>query len=212
MLFPSTIIISSSSESIQEKLKEVSSKINHLFNSNNPDLKIIDSNSGWGIEEIREIKKFLSQKPFNHQSKLVVIQEAENLKTEAQNALLKTLEEPGENNYLILTTNNPSSLLPTIISRCQIIRTIPKSEAKSTVKEIVITKNIAKDLIQSELISQKKEEVLPFLKIQLELLQKKLTENPNLETANLIKKIIKAMSMVGSNVDPKSALDYVFLF
>lgn len=212
MLFPSTIIISSSGESIRQKLKEACSKINHLFNSNNPDLKIIDSNSGWGIEQIREIKKFLSQKPFNHQSKIVVIQEAENLKTEAQNALLKTLEEPGENNYLILTTDNPSSFLSTIISRCQIIRIAPKTKIKSAVKEIVITKNIAKDLAQSELISQKKEEVLPFLKNQLELLQKKLTENPNLETANLIKKIIKATNMINSNVDPKSALDYVFLF
>lgn len=210
MLFPSTILASPSNNLIAKKIESICSSLDHKFNLNNPDLKLINSETGWGIEQIREIKKFLSQKPFNHQSKIIIIEQVENLNIESQNTLLKTLEEPGENNYLILTTNKLSSLLQTIISRCNIIKIADKSTNSKT-KKILITKNLSKDLAESEKLSQKKEEVLPFLEEQLSVYQKELIENPKPETASLIKKIIKAINMIHSNVDPKSALDYIFL-
>jgi DNA polymerase III delta prime subunit len=210
MLFPSTILASPSNNLIAKKIESICSSLDHKFNQNNPDLKLINSETGWGIEQIREIKKFLSQKPFNHQSKIIVIEQIENLNIEAQNALLKTLEEPGNNNYIILTTNKLYSLLPTITSRCNIIKIADKS-INSQAKKIIITKNLLKDLTESEKLSQKKEEVLSFLKEQLSVYQKQLIENPNLETASLVKKIIKAINMINSNVDSKSAMDFIFL-
>ena len=68
--------------------------------------------------------------------KVILISNAESLTINAANALLKILEEPPENSYLILTTQNISSLLPTIISRCVMFKTPTPSadDAKSFLK------------------------------------------------------------------------------
>ncbi len=70
------------------------------------------------IEQIRQITKFLAQPPLVNNRAIVVITQAETMAEGAANALLKTLEEPGQAT-LILLANDSASLLPTIISRCQ---------------------------------------------------------------------------------------------
>ena len=209
-LFPSILIVSRDSNLIQQKIEDLSAQLNHIFNQNNPDIFVIDQNSGWGIDEVRKIKNFLSQKPFNHSNKLVYIFEAHNLNDQAQNTLLKTLEEPGLNNYLILTTNKPSSLLTTIISRCHTIK-ISGTQEKSKTALLKATKNLSKDLLTAETLAKNKEEVLPLLEEQLKLYQGELIKNPTKDTSKLIEKLIKSIHMIHSNVDPKSAIDYFFL-
>ena len=61
-------------------------------------------------------------KPYHGHAKVFIIDEAELLAPEAQNLLLKTLEEPPPDTYFILVTTRPDSLLPTIRSRCQPVR------------------------------------------------------------------------------------------
>ena len=73
------------------------------------------------IAQIRNIKKFLGQKSINSQKKIVLINDAHLLNEAASNCLLKTLEEPS-NGIFILLTSKLNFLLKTIISRCQIIR------------------------------------------------------------------------------------------
>tara|TARA_B110000003_G_scaffold274818_1_gene315744 strand:+ start:5173 stop:6138 length:966 start_codon:yes stop_codon:yes gene_type:complete len=112
-----------------------------------PDLKIInnpqeESDSEYiPIEEIRNLKDFLTLSSHKKNgNKVILINKAENL-TAAQewssNALLKSLEEPPENSYIILTTDNISSLLPTIVSRCVIVSapSPTKEEARSFLYE-----------------------------------------------------------------------------
>lgn len=70
------------------------------------------------IEQIREITNFLSRPPLESARSVVVIEEADTMTESAANALLKTLEEPGKAT-LILIAPSPSSLLPTLVSRCQ---------------------------------------------------------------------------------------------
>lgn len=211
-LFPSTLIIGKSKDSINQKIDQFCSDLNHQFNQNNPDILLIDENSGWGIDQIRKINNFLSQKPFCHQSKIVIILEAQNLNNESQNALLKNLEEPGENNYIILTTNKTKSILPTIISRCQTIKIVgARRDSPKDKKLIEITGNLVKDLTLSEKLGKNKEEILPLLENELYLYQQELVQKPNLKTKEIIEKIIKAIQMINANVDPKSALDYIFL-
>jgi DNA polymerase III subunit delta' len=70
------------------------------------------------IEQIRQITKFLGQPPMASNLAVVVIEQAETMAEGAANALLKTLEEPGQA-ILILLTSNQAALLPTIVSRCQ---------------------------------------------------------------------------------------------
>jgi len=73
------------------------------------------------IAQIRNIKTFLGQKPINSEKKIVLIINAHLLNEAASNCLLKTLEEPN-NGIFILLTPKLNLLLDTIISRCQIIR------------------------------------------------------------------------------------------
>jgi len=75
------------------------------------------------VEQIREgIEERLFLKSFEGKFKVVVVDEAERMSSGAQNAFLKTLEEPPANSVIILITSNPDSLLPTIRSRCQMLR------------------------------------------------------------------------------------------
>lgn len=208
--FPSTLIIAKEKERINIKIEQICSELDHKLNQNNPDIFLIDQNSGWGIEQIRKISNFLSQKPFSHQSKIIIILESQNLNIESQNALLKILEEPGQDNYIILVTNKIKSILPTIISRCQTIKIISQSK-KNNIQKIKITGNIQKDLSLSETLGKNKDEILPLLENELHFLQQDLVKNPNKKTSDLIEKIIKATQMINANVDPRNALDFIFL-
>ena len=73
------------------------------------------------IDQIRNIKTFLSQKSINSEKKIVLIIDAHLLNESASNCLLKTLEEPF-NGIFILLTSKLNLILDTIISRCQLIR------------------------------------------------------------------------------------------
>ena len=73
------------------------------------------------IDQIRNMKTFLGQKSINSEKKIVLIIDAHLLNEAAANCLLKTLEEPS-NGIFILLTSKLNLLLDTIISRCQIIR------------------------------------------------------------------------------------------
>lgn len=97
-----------------------------------PYVKIIDCADSVGIEEIREIKTFLRLKvPSSSRfSRCVVIERLELLGIPAQNALLKTVEEPPEGTVIIVTTSNKNSILPTIISRLQWINMLPLAQTQ----------------------------------------------------------------------------------
>lgn len=80
------------------------------------------------IDKIRDIAKFVSTKPFESDNKVVLIRQADFMRTEASNALLKNLEEPKPFVYFILLTDNKNKLLKTIISRCQVINYLSERE------------------------------------------------------------------------------------
>ena len=77
------------------------------------------SDKSIAIDAIRELGSFLARKVPGGGRRVVLIEAAERLTVEAQNALLKTLEEPPEGTILVLTSSNERALLPTIISRVQ---------------------------------------------------------------------------------------------
>lgn len=74
------------------------------------------------IKEARQLKKNIGLSPLNSKYKVVVINNAQNLKTEAANAILKLLEEPSGDTIFFLLTTNSGLMLPTIVSRCHEIR------------------------------------------------------------------------------------------
>ncbi len=105
--------------------------------SEHPNLKVVNNDDEEGtsknisIESIRNLKKFFELSSHSiGGNKVILINNAESLTLNAANALLKILEEPPENSYLILTTENISSLLPTIVSRCVMFKTpVPSIQA-----------------------------------------------------------------------------------
>ena len=98
-----------------------------------PDFWIDDREEAIGIDEIRfhpekgapaheqSLQQFLSLKPFAAQARVAVLANAERMTEAAQNCLLKTLEEPPPATVLVLTTAYPDHLLPTCLSRCQMV-------------------------------------------------------------------------------------------
>ncbi|MBO8205587.1 DNA polymerase III subunit delta' [Prochlorococcus marinus XMU1406] len=155
------------SENIEEK----------ITNNNHPDLLIIEpdsllatkSSSSSDLEkkiksgseiikiaQIRNIKTFLGQKSINSEKKIVLIIDAHLLNEAASNCLLKTLEEPS-NGIFILLTSKLNLLLDTIISRCQIVRfrSFSSKQIKSILKDYLDTSklNINKKLKLDDLIN-----------------------------------------------------------
>ena len=86
---------------------------------NHPDFKIIEQDSGTiKIDQIRKMQEEISQKPIVSGKKVYIIRDCDLMTVEAQNCLLKTLEEPPEYAVIILTTSNESRILTTVKSRC----------------------------------------------------------------------------------------------
>ena len=82
------------------------------------------------INSIREIKRQSAMSMFEEGKKVFIISNSEDMNAEASNSLLKTLEEPSQNTVLLLTTSQRDKLLPTIISRCQLVQLDPIDEAE----------------------------------------------------------------------------------
>jgi len=94
----------------------------------NIDLMVVQAESEGGtlkVEQVREVTKFLSLKPYQSEYKIVIFQRFQEANVNAQNALLKTLEEAPNYAVLLLTADNAEQLLPTIVSRCEILRLRP---------------------------------------------------------------------------------------
>ncbi|MDO8603245.1 MAG: DNA polymerase III subunit delta' [Candidatus Omnitrophota bacterium] len=106
---------------------------------NHPDLFIIqkeEESRFIKIDMIRDIIYQASLKPYEARKKIFIIAEAEDMNEESQNALLKILEEPRENQIFILTTSRVSGILPTVFSRCKAVKFNLLSQAG--IQEILI--------------------------------------------------------------------------
>ncbi len=89
---------------------------------NHPDFLVISPEKGTiKIDRIRELTRALSYPPYESGTRVVLLEDIHTMRPEAANSLLKTLEEPPENNLLILTAAASKEVLITISSRCQVI-------------------------------------------------------------------------------------------
>ena len=80
------------------------------------------------INSIRDIRRESSLSTSGRSKRVIIISRADEMGDAAANTLLKTLEEPGGNTMLILTTSHRDALLPTILSRCQMVQFDPLTE------------------------------------------------------------------------------------
>ena len=112
---------------IEFKDNNVDHHLNLFKNNTHPNIKIIekeiDSKTGKiksniTIDQIRRLKTFLNSTSIQNSSKIVIIDSVDYLNISSANSMLKILEEPKENTYIFLISNQISLLLPTIRSRC----------------------------------------------------------------------------------------------
>ena len=109
-----------------------------VISGNHPDVRIIDDDTqALKIDRVRDLQHELALSPVEGQYRVAVLANFEQATTSAANALLKTLEEPASQVVLILTAPDPGSLLPTIVSRCQVLtlRPLPLDEVESALQE-----------------------------------------------------------------------------
>ena len=94
------------------------------------DLTVIQADSEGGtlkVDQIREARRTLTLKPYQSKYRVTIFLRFQESNDNAANALLKTLEEAPSYAVLILTADNPEQLLPTIVSRCEVLRLRPLS-------------------------------------------------------------------------------------
>lgn len=153
--------------------EDEASKICRKFNIDNFDLNILEKPDevSIGIEDIRNFQQKISLTPFKGKFKSGIIKNAEKLTTEAQNALLKTLEEPPLNTILILLSERQELFLPTVLSRCKIIKLkekiskIPEKENDQYIKILISLSScgVGEKLKIAQDTGKTKEEAVNFL-------------------------------------------------
>lgn len=99
-----------------------------VLSRTHPDVKIIEIGKSMGVDAMRELIADVQVRAFEGGAKVVVLRGADRMTVQAQNCLLKTLEEPPAGMCFILTAKTQSALLPTILSRCRLLRFHPLSE------------------------------------------------------------------------------------
>lgn len=166
--------------------------------NNNPDFLYIepDGNSV-KIEQIRYIQRKIQEKPIISNKKVYIINDADKMTTEAQNCLLKTLEEPPEYSTIILIGSNENMFLSTIKSRCMIIHfsKIEDEKIRKYLEEKYELKDISTNMLEIFQGSIGKAIVLKDKKEQyekIELIIKSLRQKSIIDILNMSEILYKS--------------------
>lgn len=215
---PSILVFGSSKENRNKKIKSILDNIELELNKNNPDLlqirKLKDKKS-IGIKQIRKAITFLTKKPFSHKNKGIIVESADLLTTQAQNALLKTLEEHPKFAYIILSTKTKDSLLTTVISRCKRVRVRELEDIKDIKLNIndLLNEPKGERITRVKKLAKKEDDrLLMILQGWVYQLRKNLDSNNPSITARNIEKINKVLQdLEQTNINTKLALETLFL-
>jgi len=208
MRFQTFIIVGTTEATSQENLKLLKNT-DPRFSLNSPDSQIIKPEKKHiSLDQVRILKKQIFQKPFNQGLKAVIIKEAHMLTIQAQNALLKVLEEPPAKAIIILNCLEKNSLLPTILSRSIIINAQKISTTKEESFSPIYDKNFKSILEDISYV----EDYEQWIDYQIRSHHKKLLDslkNKNSHSVNISRHIdsfVEAKKMIQANVSPKFVL------
>lgn len=129
-----------------------------------------ETEEGLKIEVVREMIGQMRVSPIEGPHKICIIEEAHRMNSSAANAFLKTLEEPGEGRFFILTTTQAGSILPTVLSRCIEFTFRPENdgpklslETEKKYRDLFIEVSKTKNFSQIHSHLNEKEDALKFL-------------------------------------------------
>lgn len=206
--FQSYLIYGPDPEQVRQKTAGLAKKLAVKLAANSPDVFFISPLAqSVTIDQIRELKSHIAQKPFKSKNKFIVIENAHQLTIEAQNALLKTLEEPPSHAIIVLEAKNKEGLLPTILSR---VVKIPTALKVADGQPQILSRDMKKLLLQ---VANHPNPVA-FLDQQILILTKRLIEKAKKdqsvsEITAAIEKCQETKRMIEANVNPKFALSHL---
>lgn len=194
-----------------------------------PDYLIVFPEISIGINQVREIQHFVGLRPYSQPQKVAFVKEAQNLTIEAQNAFLKTLEEPPERTLIILGAPAAENLLPTIVSRCQIIKlkNKPSEETKRDYQKIYqeflsfLSKSVGEAFAYIAASLSNREKALKWLEENQALLYTAFHQSQrekskafiltNTKYSSLQRALERAKREIERNVSPRFVLENFFL-
>lgn len=215
---------------VEDKRREKAFEFGQNYQISNFDTLLVEPSAtgSIGITEIRSLKAKLNLKPFNSSHKLAVLLNFEKATHEAQNAFLKTLEEPPGQTIIVLTSPNADLLLPTLVSRCQVIHLATSNKQLATSElsilnsqfSILLSDGVGKRLKLAQEVGKTREDVIRWLEKMIIFTRKKLIEsvfknNNNLPLSqylNLLTSFQKTHTLLSTtNVNPRFSLENLFL-
>ncbi len=209
-MIPTIIIdpnLDSRVETINQILKE--NKLSQIH----PNMLWIPRDEKLGIKEARVITQHLSLKPFQSGGQAVVLLDGDNLTPEAQNALLKTLEEPPERAIILIGVSSEDKLLPTVLSRCQVVR-VQRSEVRvnSDAKyQKEITELIKSSVEQRFIFIEKLKDREDFFKALIYYYHQVFYQNQTSELIDFLKQLTRMEEYWQGNVNQRAILEYLML-
>ncbi len=182
-----------------------------------PDIHILDrrEENSIGIEDVKDFLKEMIYKPFNGERQIAIIYEAEKLTPQAQNSLLKTLEESNDDTIYILCVDNEKNVLPTIYSRSKPVYIAQEYKAQEVIsKPQIFDMDLVEQFNHIDVISKGKQACLEFLDsietyIKTEL--EKEIKNDNINSSRVISERLKEIQdtreKINSNCNKKLVLE-----
>lgn len=189
-------------------------------------LELAEDKEHIGISQVRDFTRQMILSPMASVTRAGVIAHAQLLTSEAQNALLKIIEEPPKNAVFILGSDSPDALLPTVISRCQIVNIA--HEPRTSSDDLLAPPALVESLIASspgEILSTvqsiaadrnaTKLWTISAIRTTRDLLLSELRGNKNPRRLELLSRTIRALEQarkeLSSNVTPRLVLEHAFL-
>lgn len=171
-----------------------------------------------GIAQVRQFIRHIHRSPYTGHAHAGIIYDAATLTPEAQNALLKTLEEPPRAAVIFLETDQASQLLPTVLSRCQIIAlgatdvySLRERAGWLSGWEILTKKGIGERLGDVDQLVQNRDSALVWVTGGIYALQRRLHEKSQTPRASAltIRKLLRGREQLSANVTPKLVIDSI---
>lgn len=164
------------------------------------------------IADVRNFQKRLLFAPMQSTHSIGIIENASLLTTEGQQALLKLLEEPPPRTYVLLETESAESLLPTIISRCQIVRLATRVSLTQIDIKTLLDKKPNDLFTEVDKHTADRIEAKKWAGELLEAGRMLLLSERTEKIAHLVRNLLQAQKELNVNCNPKLVLDRVFLF
>lgn len=193
------LLISSSPNTLAFNLKGLYPK---GIITNHPDILYFKAGEKLGIAEARKIKEHFSLKPYSQKGRTVVIEDASVMTDEAQNALLKTLEELPEEALFIMGSTSDANFLPTISSRCQITYLTSDSETQDENISKLLNLELEERFEYVEKIKNREQ----FLKDLVSYFHQNILKYPKFSA-----QLLEAEKWAKQNVNIRAILEYLML-